>query len=114
MRLGDAVQRAQVDQEAKASMVGMTKEQAFACMGPQPRKLLKGRRRFGLIRQGMDVVQQPQSRGQIAILMQLVPATMFQVAAVLSGRPLASAPRDLVPPIVSQGGVVSQVGLNRR
>jgi hypothetical protein len=39
---GCAIQRSQVAQEAKASMVGMTKEQVFTCMGPAPTKATEG------------------------------------------------------------------------
>ncbi len=39
---GCAIQRSQVAQEAKASMVGMTKEQVFTCMGPAPTKASEG------------------------------------------------------------------------
>ena len=39
---GCAIQRSQVAQEAKASMVGMTKEQVFTCMRPAPTKATEG------------------------------------------------------------------------
>ena len=39
---GCALQRSQVAQEARASMVGMTKEQVFTCMGPAPTKASEG------------------------------------------------------------------------
>jgi hypothetical protein len=39
---GCAIQRSQVAQEARASMVGMTKEQVFTCMGPAPTKASEG------------------------------------------------------------------------
>jgi hypothetical protein len=39
---GCAIQRSQVAQEAKASMVGMTKEQVFTRMGPAPTKASEG------------------------------------------------------------------------
>ncbi len=37
-----AVQRAQVAQEARATMVGMNKEQVFTCMGPAASKSAEG------------------------------------------------------------------------
>jgi hypothetical protein len=39
---GCAIQRAQIAQDARASMVGMTKEQALACMGPPVNKGVEG------------------------------------------------------------------------
>jgi hypothetical protein len=42
MLAGCAIQRSQVAQEAKASMVGMTKEQVFTCMGPAQTKSSEG------------------------------------------------------------------------
>ena len=39
---GCAIQRSQVAQEARASMVGMTKEQVFTCMGPAQTKSSEG------------------------------------------------------------------------
>jgi hypothetical protein len=42
MLAGCAIQRSQVAQEARASMVGMTKEQVFTCMGPAPTKASEG------------------------------------------------------------------------
>ena len=39
---GCALQRAQVAQDARAQMVGMTKEQVLACMGPPPNRAAEG------------------------------------------------------------------------
>jgi len=40
--LGCALQRAQVANEAQTSMVGLTKEQVLACMGPPMSKTMEG------------------------------------------------------------------------
>ncbi|MHC2535998.1 hypothetical protein ACVJMY_005567 [Bradyrhizobium diazoefficiens] len=39
---GCAIQRAQVAQDARAQMVGMSKEQVLACMGPPANKAAEG------------------------------------------------------------------------
>jgi hypothetical protein len=39
---GCAIQRAQIAQEARAQMVGMSKEQVLACMGPPANKAAEG------------------------------------------------------------------------
>jgi outer membrane protein assembly factor BamE (lipoprotein component of BamABCDE complex) len=39
---GCAIERAKVAQDAKTQMVGMTKEQVLACMGPPPSRLAEG------------------------------------------------------------------------
>ena len=39
---GCAIQRAQVAQDARAQMVGMSKEQVLACMGPPGNKAAEG------------------------------------------------------------------------
>jgi hypothetical protein len=39
---GCAIQRAQVAQDARAQMVGLSKEQVLGCMGPPPNKAAEG------------------------------------------------------------------------
>ena len=39
---GCAIQRAQIAQDARAQMIGMTKEQVLACMGPPANKATEG------------------------------------------------------------------------
>jgi outer membrane protein assembly factor BamE (lipoprotein component of BamABCDE complex) len=44
---GCAFQRAEIAQDARAQMVGMTKEQVLACMGAPATKAAEGARKFG-------------------------------------------------------------------
>jgi hypothetical protein len=44
---GCALQRAQVAQDARGAMVGLSKEQVLACMGPPANKAAEGQTGFG-------------------------------------------------------------------
>jgi hypothetical protein len=97
-----AVQRSQVAQEARASMVGMTKEQVFTCMGPAATKAAEG---------ATEIWSYPSGNGYQST------AVVANANATRSGGTVNtfgtasgfSTSRFCTVNIVIQGGVVSQV-----
>jgi hypothetical protein len=107
---GCAIQRSQVAQEARASMVGMTKEQVFTCMGPAPTKASEG---------STEIWSYPSGNGYQANTVIASADGDFNATRTgnyVSGNVNAfgtatgvSTRRYCVVNIVIQGGVVSQV-----
>jgi hypothetical protein len=105
-----AVQRSQIAQEARASMVGMTKEQVFTCMGPAPTKAAEG---------ATEIWSYPSGNGFQSTT--AVASTDGNFSATRSGSNVSgtvntfgtasgiSTRRFCTVNIVIQGGVVSQV-----
>ena len=105
-----AVQRAQVAQEARATMVGMTKEQVFTCMGPAASKAAEG---------ATEIWSYPSGNGYRSTT--VVAGTNGNFDATRSGNNVSgtantfgtatgvSTARFCTVNIVIQGGVVSQV-----
>jgi hypothetical protein len=107
---GCAIQRSQVAQEARASMVGMTKEQIFTCMGPAPTKSSEG---------ATEIWSYPSGNGYQSST--VIASTDGNFNATRTGNNVSgnantlgtatgvSTRRFCVVNIVIQGGVVSQV-----
>lgn len=107
---GCAIQRSQVAQEAKASLVGMTKEQVFTCMGPAASKAAEG---------ATEIWSYPSGNGYRSTT--VVAGTDGNFNATRSGNNVSgtvntfgsatgvSTARFCTVNIVIQGGVVSQV-----
>src|SRR5437763_278125 len=105
-----AVQRSQVAQEARATMVGMTKEQVFTCMGPAASKAAEG---------ASEIWSYPSGNGYRSTT--VVTGTDGSFNATRSGNNVSgtvntsgtatgvSTARFCTVSIVIQGGVVSQV-----
>ena len=107
---GCAVQRAQVAQDAKAKMVGMTKEQILACMGPAANKAVEGQTEVWSYASGNGF------RSTVATSNVTTTAEATQIGNQISGSAMSSgvgtaisSRRSCTINVVMNGGVVSAV-----